>query len=150
RAGPPLAPQPAAADEPQAVLARDRPAEPKRHREQVVGRPRGASELFGIVRGQQERGVQIPVADVAPAAGGKPSPAPDAECLLHRFLDPVERHGDVLAELRAQLCRDREGDAVAPAPEVRDLLLSRRGTYGERALAEYRDDLVAQACRFFR
>src|SRR6476469_6105254 len=56
----PLAPlpgEPAAADEPQPVLTRDSAAQLERHRQQVVRRAGGTSELVRIVGREQEGGV---------------------------------------------------------------------------------------------
>ena len=71
----------------------------------------------------------------------------DLERLARDVAQPVERHGDVLAERAAALREDRERDAAAPAPEVGDLgrLLGR--VHGDRVLGERLAQLAGDAAR---
>ena len=64
----PLALELAALDEPEPVLAGDAAAEPHREVEQLLGRRLGARPLRLVAGIDQERGVEVAVARVAPAA----------------------------------------------------------------------------------
>ena len=87
----PLALEPASLDEPEPVLAGDAAAEPHREVEQLLRRSLGAAALRLVARIDQERGVEVAVAGVAPAAGGKAVPLADRQRLLDRLGKAVER-----------------------------------------------------------
>src|SRR5687767_2309520 len=122
RAGPQLAGEPVPLDEADAVLAGDRPAEPERELEQLLGHARRQRELSLVLDVEQEGRVEVAVARVAPGAARQAEPATDLERLLDRLGEPVERHGDVLARLATALRTDDQREAVAPAPQRCDLL----------------------------
>ena len=73
--------------------------------------------------------MEVAVACVAPAAGGKAVAAADLERPLDRLLEPVERHGDVLAQLGAELRRDRE---VTPSRQRQSGYHFGRGRSGDQ------------------
>ena len=73
-----------------------------------------------VVPRDHERRVQVAVARVAPAAGGKPVPPADLERLLDRLAKTIERDDDVLAHLAAALGGDGDRDSVPPAPQRSD------------------------------
>src|SRR5829696_10004699 len=105
RALAPLPGEPAAAYEAQAMLAGHRAAEVQRHRQQIVGGARRAAELVRVVGREQECRVDVAVARVTPAAGRQAVAAADLERSLDRLFQSVERDGEVLAQLRAELRR---------------------------------------------
>src|SRR5262249_61881275 len=103
-----------------------RPAEAQRDLDQRSRELRREGELALVVAGEQERGVQVAVAGVAPRRRGNADALTRFERRLDRLAEPVERNGDVLARLAAALRVDDEGEPVAPAPERRALLPSFR------------------------
>ena len=66
RAGAELLAEPVPLDEADAVLARDRSAEPEGEFEERFGNPRRERELFFFVAREQERRVEVAVAGVTP------------------------------------------------------------------------------------
>src|SRR4051794_9704272 len=103
------------------MLAGDRPAEAERQFEQVVAGRVGTLLLGRIVRGEEERRVDVAVPCVAERERGDAVARADLQRLARHLAQPVERYRDVLAERAAPLREDREGGAAAPAPELCDV-----------------------------
>src|SRR6185312_12795730 len=104
------------------VLPRDRAFELDREREELVGRLLGALELGRLIEVDHERGVEVAVAGVAPAARLELVPASDLDGLDDRLVQAIDRNHDVLAYLAAALGGHGEGGAVTPAPQAVDVL----------------------------
>src|SRR5205085_2040226 len=119
--GAPLALELAALQPAEAVLAADRAAEADREVEQLVAGVVGAPLLVGVVVREEERGVDVAVACVAEREADHVVALADRDRFARDVAEPVERDRDVLAERAAALRDDRERDAGAPAPQLRDL-----------------------------
>src|SRR5215213_7737130 len=132
----PLLPEVTGLDEAEAVLARDRAAHLRGGREQLGGGGARALQLGWVARVDEERRVQVAVARMAPAAGLQAMAGADLQHGFDRVAEAVEWHDDVLRHLAAALRRYRDRDAVAPAPQRRDLRGARRRMQRERPLAE--------------
>ena len=63
----------------------------------------GALQLGRLVEVDHERGVEVAVAGVTPAARLEVVPAPDLDGLFDRFAQPIDGDHDVLADLAAAL-----------------------------------------------
>ena len=104
----PLACQLSALRDAEPVLAGHRAAQADGQREQVLGGSPGSVDLLGARPVHQERGVEVAVAGVSPRRRRKVVASSDLDRLLDRFCQPVERDGDVLADLPAALCGDAD------------------------------------------
>src|SRR6266496_187659 len=129
-----------------AVLAGNGSAEAHRQGEQLCGRNVRPGELVLVMRGDEERRVQVAVTRVSPAAGDEVVAAPDRNRLVDRFAEPVEGDDDVLAHFAAAGRADRDRDAVAPAPELGDGWALGADDV-ERVLAENSLERGAARCR---
>src|SRR5205809_7415648 len=87
----------------------------------------------------------VPVPCMPPAPGGMAVPPRDRERPFDRLAQAVGRDDDVFADLTAASRGHGDGDAVAPAPDARDLRRLRRRVHGESAFAENLDEICAQA-----
>src|SRR3954468_3518442 len=99
-----------------AVLAGDRPSQLLGHGEDVLRCALGEVRIF---RCDEEGGVQVAVAGVAPGAGREAVRVADLGQARERVCEPLDRHRHVLAELAAAKRRDRAVHGVAPAPQGR-------------------------------
>src|SRR3954447_19801429 len=97
-----------------AVLARDGPTQLQGHREDLL---RGALGEMRLVGCDQEGGVDVAVAGVAPGARLESVRLTDLGQSRKRIREPLHRHRHILAELPAAKRRDRPVHRVAPAPE---------------------------------
>ena len=105
-----------------AVLARDRSAEPQRELEERFRELRRERELSSSSAASRNDVCRLPSPAWPHEQAGTPRLPTDLERLLDRLAEPVEWHCDVLARLAAALGVDDERQTVAPAPQGGDLL----------------------------
>ena len=129
------------------VLARDRAAEAQGELEQLVTGSVGAALLIGVVGREEERRVDVAVARVPERQRRHVVPGADLERLARDIAQPVERHGDVLAERATALREDREGDAAAPPPQLGDLGRLLGCVHGDGVVRERLAQLGGDAAR---
>src|SRR5262245_59524952 len=138
----PLTRELSALDPTDAVLARDRAAEPHGEPEELLGRLFRPREL--VVGRDEEGRVQVAVAGMPPAAGGQIVAAADRDGLVDRLGEPVEGNDDVLAHLAAMQRGHGDRDPVAPTPERFDLACRGRSGKTQGAGSENLDDFGAE------
>src|SRR5207244_8765179 len=97
--------------------------------------------------GDEEGRVDVAVAGVAEREADDVVTLRDLERLACDVAQAVERDGDVLAERAAALREDRERDAAAPAPELRDVRRRLGRVHGDSVLGERLLQLARDAAR---
>src|SRR4051812_35216634 len=103
------------------VFAGNRAAQAEGELEELVASRIRASLFVGIVRREEKRRMDVPVARVAERERRDPVALADLERLARHLPEAVERHGDVLAEGPAPLRQDRERRTAPPPPELRNV-----------------------------